>query len=54
MGLRDTQCRNAKKAEKVYYLNDGDGLRLLVHPNGSKYWCVRYFISGKEKTARVG
>ncbi|MFP1484010.1 Arm DNA-binding domain-containing protein [Escherichia coli] len=25
------------------------GLYVLVHPNGSKYWCFRYWYSGRER-----
>ena len=31
-------------------MGDGDGLHLLVHPNGSKYWQFRYHFAGKERT----
>ncbi len=27
---------------------------LLVHPNGSRYWRLRYRILGKEKTLALG
>ena len=54
MKLTDAACRAAKKAESICYLPAGDGLRLMIHPNGGKYWCVRYYMDDKEKTARVG
>ena len=54
MKLTDAACRAAKKAESIYYLPAGDGLRLMIHPNAGKYWCVRYYMDDKEKTARVG
>lgn len=38
MALTDTKVRSAKPEEKEYSLVDGDGMFLLVHPNGSKYW----------------
>ena len=34
--LTDAQCKAAKPKEKIYYLNDGSGLRLRVSPNGEK------------------
>jgi len=35
--LTDAQCKAAKPKQKIYYLNDGNGLRLRVSPNGSKW-----------------
>jgi len=36
MPLSDVKVRNAKPREKQYKLFDGDGLFLLVTPNGKK------------------
>ena len=36
--LTDTQCRNAKPTEKLYRLNDFNGLYLEVKPNDKKAW----------------
>ncbi len=36
--LNDTQLKNAKPKEKAYTLSDGQGLQLLIKPNGSKLW----------------
>lgn len=33
---------------------DGNGLNLLVHTNGSKYFQLRYTLHGKEKTLQLG
>lgn len=52
--LSPTACTQAKPREAVYYLNDGGGLRLQVHPNGSKYWLFRYRLNGKESTYSLG
>ena len=52
--LRDTQIRNAKSKKKVWYLGDGDNLRIQIHPNGSKYWQVRYRLESTPKTIRIG
>lgn len=54
MMLSDTQIRKAKPLEKQYKLTDGQGLYLLVHPNGSKYWRFKYRIDGKEKLLAIG
>jgi integrase len=40
--LTDRKCKAAKPRATPYPLNDGKGLRLVVHPNGSKYWVLRY------------
>ncbi len=52
--LSNTEVRQAKSAEKPRKLSDGNGLNLLVHPNGSKYWQQRYTLYGKEKTLQLG
>lgn len=52
--LTDTKVKNAKPEEKAYTLADGDGLQLLIKPNGSKLWEVRYTIEGKAKKTSVG
>lgn len=40
--LTDTACRSAKPTDRPYKLFDGDGLYLLVYPNGRKGWRFRY------------
>ena len=40
--LTDTACRSAKPTDRAYKLFDGDGLYLLVQPNGRKGWRFRY------------
>jgi integrase len=52
--LSDTKLRSAKPATKPYKLYDGGGLFLLVHPNGSRYWRLKYRVSGKEKLFAIG
>ncbi|QBH95274.1 DUF4102 domain-containing protein [Limnobaculum zhutongyuii] len=54
MALTDIKVRSAKPEAKAYKLTDGDGMFLLVHPNGSKYWRLRYRFGGKEKTLALG
>ena len=49
MALTDAKIRAAKPTDKAYKLTDGAGMFLLVHPNGSRYWRLRYRILGKEK-----
>lgn len=40
--LSDSACRSAKPTDRAYKLFDGDGLYLLVQPNGRKGWRFRY------------
>lgn len=54
MALTDVKVRSAKPAEKAYKLTDGEGMFLLIHPNGSKYWRLRYRFGGKEKMLALG
>lgn len=54
MTLSDTQVRAAKPADKQYKLTDGEGMHLLVHTNGSKYWRLSYRFGGKQKTLVLG
>ncbi|BEJ33353.1 tyrosine-type recombinase/integrase [Citrobacter freundii] len=44
----------AKPREKPYKLADGNGMFLLVNPNGSKYWRLKYYFNGKEKLLALG
>lgn len=54
MLLTDIQIRKAKPKEKAYTLNDGNGLSLLIEPNGSKGWRFRYRFAGKPKMISFG
>lgn len=52
--LKDIQVRNAKPKDKPYKLSDGGGLYLLVNPNGSKGWRLKYRFQGSEKLLSLG
>ncbi len=52
--LNNSQCKAAKPREKDYRLNDGGGMYLLVRPNGSKLWRMKYTVKGKTKLASFG
>ncbi|WP_323845305.1 tyrosine-type recombinase/integrase [Microbulbifer magnicolonia] len=54
MPLTDTQIKQAKPGDKDQWLTDGQGLRLLIKPNGAKYWRLKYRYLGKQKTLAVG
>ncbi|MBC7520348.1 MAG: DUF4102 domain-containing protein, partial [Sandarakinorhabdus sp.] len=48
--LTDAAVRNAKPGR----LQDGEGLSLLVKPNGSKFWAVRVMKDGKRVAMGLG
>lgn len=54
MALTDKALKQAKPREKAYKLADGKGLYLLINPNGSKYWRLKYRFGGKEKVLALG
>ena len=54
MPLTDILTKAAKPKDKAYKLADEKGLFLLVHPNGGKYWQMKYRFGGKEKLLSFG
>ena len=54
MKLTDTAVRGAKPKSKQYKLADGEGMYLLVKPNGRKYWRLDYKFNNKRKTYSIG
>ena len=52
--LTENSIRKAETYEKQYKIYDGDGMFLLIHPNGSKYWRMKYTFDGKSKLASFG
>ncbi|KAF0233433.1 MAG: hypothetical protein FD177_1703 [Desulfovibrionaceae bacterium] len=54
MPLTDVAVKNAKPGEKPFKLKDERGLFLLVNPNGSKWWRLRYWINSKEGLLSLG
>ncbi|HEX2552501.1 MAG TPA: integrase arm-type DNA-binding domain-containing protein [Microvirga sp.] len=52
--LTDTKVRQAKPGSKPYKLADGNGLFLLINPNDTRYWRLKYRLAGKEKLYAVG
>lgn len=50
----DVTIRKTKPTNATLRLNDGDGLYLLVKPNGARWWRLDYSIGGKRKTLSVG
>ncbi|EBA9360195.1 DUF4102 domain-containing protein [Salmonella enterica subsp. enterica serovar Colorado] len=54
MALTDTAIRKIKPTEKSFKITDSSGLYLLIKPNGSKLWYMKYRIDGKEKKLAFG
>src|SRR6185437_9503206 len=54
MALTFFDIKAATPREKPYKLSDGDGLYLLVQPNGHKFWRYRYRFTGVEKMLAIG
>ena len=48
------KIKNAKPTERPYKLADGQGLTLLVKPDGAKSWRFRYRYGGKENMLGFG
>lgn len=54
MALTDTAIRKIKPTEKSFKITDSSGLYLLIKPNGSKLWYMKYRIDEKEKKLAFG
>lgn len=54
MPLTDTNVRNAKPPQRPTKLFDGHGLYLLLNPDGSRWWRLKYRIEGREKLLSLG
>lgn len=52
--LTDIAVRRAKATEKPLKLFDGGGLFLLVKPNGSRLWRMKYRVARREKLLAFG
>lgn len=52
--LTELQVKNAKPAAVKYTKAAGHGLMLIVMPDGSKYWRLRYRFGGKARMIAVG
>lgn len=54
MPLTVLAVENAKPRDKPYVLTDGNGLHLVVNPNGKKLWRLRYRFTGKQNMLSLG
>ena len=53
--LTDPKCKNAtSEGNAIRKLADGGGLYLWVYADGRKYWRLRYWLGGKEKSLSLG
>ena len=52
--LTDTAIKNAKPKDKDYRLTDGQGLYILIKPNGAKWWRFDYSFEGKRLSLSLG
>jgi len=54
MPLTELKVRNTKAAAKPVKMTDGNGMHLLITPNGSKYWRFQYRFGSKQKILALG
>lgn len=52
--LNASQVERARPGERAYKISDGQGLFLLVNPDGSKWWRMAYRYGGKQKSISMG
>ncbi|MGK2232427.1 integrase domain-containing protein [Colwellia polaris] len=52
--LTNTAVKNAKAKDKEYKLNDGEGLKLRIRPNGSKTWLFDYYKPHTKTRTSIG
>lgn len=52
--LTDTKIKACKPQNKPYRAFDGGGLYVEIHPNGSRYWRLKYRMARKEKLLALG
>jgi len=52
--LTDTKLRNLKPKDKLYKINDRDGLYVAVTPAGSISFRYNYSINGRQKIITFG
>jgi len=52
--LTDAVVLSLKPKERVYRHSLGEGLYLLVRPDGKKYWRLKYRFNGRDTTYAIG
>lgn len=54
MSLTATAIKNAKPRDKPWKLTDGTGMFLLINPNDTRYWRLKYRYASREKQLSLG
>ncbi len=54
MPLTTLEIKKSLPRTSDTWLSDEKGLRLLIKPNGSRYWRMKYRFEGKQKTLALG
>ena len=54
MALTDIAIKRTKSSDKPFKIYDTLNLFLLVNPNGSKLWRLKFKLFGKEKVLALG
>jgi integrase len=54
MALTDKEILALKPKGKKFKVFDGDGLYILVHPKGGKYWYMKYHFAGRPQEIAFG
>lgn len=52
--LTDTKLRNLKPGDKLYKVNDRDGLYAAVTPAGAISFRYNYSVNGRQETLTIG
>lgn len=54
MSLNVSKINSLKPTKKQKKVSDGEGLYILIKPNGKKFWRLKYRFVGKERTLSIG
>lgn len=54
MTFTELYVKNLKPKDKKYYVSEGNGFSILVHPTGTKAFYIRYTFNGKKKYMALG
>lgn len=54
MALTELKIKSLTPGKKDIWASDGLGLRLLLKPNGARYWRFNYRLQNKQKTLAIG
>jgi hypothetical protein len=54
VALTDKEILGLKPQAKKFKVFDGDGLYLLVHPKGGKYWYMKYHLASRPQEIAFG